>query len=65
MFKINYIEDKVLALNYIELKNSNGDSNAKIYLNLSGSLQELKLQKFNNKCSAYFVETSKGTLLIN
>lgn len=45
MFKINYIENKVLALNYIELKNSNGDSNAKIYLNFGGSLQELKLQK--------------------
>ena len=45
MFKINYIENTVSAFNYIELKNSNGDSNAKIYLNLGGSLQELTLQK--------------------
>jgi len=45
LFKINYIENTVLALNYIELKNSTGDSNAKIFLNLGGSLQELTLQK--------------------
>jgi aldose 1-epimerase len=45
LFKINYIENTVSALNYIELKNSNRESNAKIYLNLGGSLQELILQK--------------------
>ncbi len=43
MFIINHIQDQEKSVNYLELKNSDASSYAKIDLILGGSLQELKL----------------------
>ena len=43
MFIINHIQDQTKGINYLELKNSEASSYAKIDLILGGSLQELKL----------------------
>lgn len=43
MFIINHIQDQTKGINYLELKNSESSSYAKIDLILGGSLQELKL----------------------
>lgn len=43
MFIINHIQDQTKGINYLELKDSEASSYAKIDLILGGSLQELKL----------------------
>ena len=45
MFTIEHIQNKGLAFNYIELKDTDNNSCAKIFLNQGGSLQELTLMK--------------------
>jgi len=44
LFIIGHIKDKKKSLDYLELKNSNGNTNAIIYPQLGGSLQELTLR---------------------
>ena len=44
MFIINHIKDEKKAINYLELKSSSGKTNAIIYPQLGGSLQELTLK---------------------
>lgn len=66
MFIIDHIKDEKKALNYLEMKSSNGNTNAIIYPKLGGSLQELTLRNRTiiKKISSLEYKTSYASAIL-